>query len=100
MSRSGLTINPKNSLEVAKGNYTIIFSINPQDNNGSKKSYNGLGYPFNFPILTIPNIKLHSIVLVLYSFLFISAISDLRYVFFQKFTNLNFCSKFNNSFSI
>ncbi len=26
--------------------YTIIFSINPQDNSGSKKSYNGLGYVF------------------------------------------------------
>ena len=26
--------------------YSIIFSINPQDNSGSKKSYNGLGYIF------------------------------------------------------
>jgi len=26
--------------------YPIIFSINPQDNSGSKKSYNGLGYIF------------------------------------------------------
>ena len=26
--------------------YSIIFSINPQDNYGSKKSYNGLGYVF------------------------------------------------------
>ena len=26
--------------------YSIIFSINPQDNYGSKKSYNGLGYIF------------------------------------------------------
>ena len=26
--------------------YSIIFSINPQDNSGSKKSYNGLGYVF------------------------------------------------------
>jgi len=26
--------------------YSIIFSINPQDNFGSKKSYNGLGYVF------------------------------------------------------
>ena len=28
--------------------YTIIFSLNPQDNEGSKKSYNGLGYNFYF----------------------------------------------------
>ena len=27
-------------------NYSIIFSINPQDNSGSKRSYNGLGYVF------------------------------------------------------
>jgi len=26
--------------------YTIVFSLNPQDNSGSKKSYNGLGYVF------------------------------------------------------
>ena len=26
--------------------YSIIFSLNPQDNNNSKKSYNGLGYIF------------------------------------------------------
>ena len=30
--------------------YSIIFSINPQDNSGSKKSYNGLGYIFFAPI--------------------------------------------------
>ena len=30
--------------------YSIIFSINPQDNRGSKKSYNGLGYIFFAPI--------------------------------------------------
>ena len=28
--------------------YSIIFSINPQDNSGSKKSYNGLGYIFYY----------------------------------------------------
>ena len=28
--------------------YSIIFSINPQDNFGSKKSYNGLGYIFYY----------------------------------------------------
>ena len=27
-------------------NYSIIFSLNPQDNSGSKKSYNGLGFIF------------------------------------------------------
>ena len=27
-------------------NYSIIFSINSQDNSGSKKSYNGLDYVF------------------------------------------------------
>ena len=26
--------------------YSVLFSLNPQDNNGSKKSYNGLGYVF------------------------------------------------------
>ena len=31
------------------GNYSVIFSINPDDNNGSKKSYNGLGYVFYVP---------------------------------------------------
>ena len=30
--------------------YSIIFSINPQDNSGSKKSYNGLGYIFYVPM--------------------------------------------------
>ena len=30
--------------------YSIIFSINPQDNSGSKKSYNGLGYIFYVPL--------------------------------------------------
>ena len=32
--------------ELLISNYTIIFSINPQDNSGSKKSYNGLGFVF------------------------------------------------------
>ena len=32
--------------ELLISNYSIIFSINPQDNSGSKKSYNGLGYVF------------------------------------------------------
>ena len=32
--------------ELLISTYSIIFSINPQDNNGSKKSYNGLGYVF------------------------------------------------------
>ena len=32
--------------EILISPYSIIFSINPQDNSGSKKSYNGLGYVF------------------------------------------------------
>ena len=32
--------------ELLTSTYSIIFSINPQDNSGSKKSYNGLGYIF------------------------------------------------------
>ena len=32
--------------ELLTNSYSIIFSINPQDNSGSKKSYNGLGYIF------------------------------------------------------
>ena len=35
--------------EVLISPYSIIFSINPQDNSGSKKSYNGLGYIFYTP---------------------------------------------------
>ena len=35
--------------ELLISNYSIIFSINPQDNSGSKKSYNGLGYIFYIP---------------------------------------------------
>ena len=36
--------------ELLISTYSIIFSINPQDNSGSKKSYNGLGYIFYIPI--------------------------------------------------
>ena len=36
--------------ELLISNYSIIFSINPQDNSGSKKSYNGLGFVFYIPI--------------------------------------------------
>ena len=32
--------------ELLTSSYSIIFSINPQDNSGSKKSYNGLGFIF------------------------------------------------------
>ena len=32
--------------ELLTSPYSIIFSINPQDNSGSKKSYNGLGFVF------------------------------------------------------
>ena len=41
-------INAKKEIddELLIGNYSIIFSINPQDNSGSKRSYNGLGYIF------------------------------------------------------
>ena len=35
--------------ELLISTYSIIFSINPQDNSGSKKSYNGLGYVFYIP---------------------------------------------------
>ena len=35
--------------ELLISSYSIIFSINPQDNFGSKKSYNGLGYVFYIP---------------------------------------------------
>ena len=35
--------------ELLISNYSIIFSINPQDNSGSKKSYNGLGFIFYSP---------------------------------------------------
>ena len=35
--------------ELLISNYSIIFSINPQDNSGSKKSYNGLGFIFYTP---------------------------------------------------
>jgi len=41
---------PKDQIEIEEDNlitpYSVIFSINPQDNSGSKKSYNGLGYVF------------------------------------------------------
>ena len=36
--------------ELLISTYSIIFSINPQDNSNSKKSYNGLGYVFYVPI--------------------------------------------------
>ena len=44
-------INTKKEIdeELLISNYSIIFSINPQDNNNSKKSYNGLGYIFYIP---------------------------------------------------
>ena len=32
--------------DILISSYSIIFSINPQDNSGSKKSYNGLGFVF------------------------------------------------------
>ena len=35
--------------ELLISNYSIIFSINPQDNSGTKKSYNGLDYVFYIP---------------------------------------------------
>ena len=39
--------NPKEeSDDILTQTYQIIFSINPQDNEGSKKSYNGLGFTF------------------------------------------------------
>ena len=38
-----------NDEDLVIGNYSIIFSINPQDNNNSKKSYNGLGFVFFVP---------------------------------------------------
>ena len=34
--------------ELLTSSYSIIFSINPQDNSGSKKSYNGLGFIFYY----------------------------------------------------
>jgi hypothetical protein len=36
--------------ELLTSPYSIIFSINPQDNSGSKKSYNCLGYVFYIPV--------------------------------------------------
>ena len=35
--------------EIITSPYSIIFSMNPQDNSGSKNSYNGLGYVFFVP---------------------------------------------------
>ena len=41
-------INAKKEIdeELLISSYSIIFSVNPQDNSGSKRSYNGLGYVF------------------------------------------------------
>ena len=46
LEKQYITMRREPDEELLISNYSIIFSINPQDNSGSKKSYNGLGYVF------------------------------------------------------
>ena len=46
LSKSEANQQKEESDDILTQTYQIIFSINPQDNEGSKKSYNGLGFTF------------------------------------------------------
>ena len=46
LSKSEASQKKEESDDILTQTYQIIFSINPQDNEGSKKSYNGLGFTF------------------------------------------------------
>ena len=84
---------PKNEINLRKEDnddlltqtYQIIFSINPQDNEGSKKSYNGLGYTFylnqDYKDPKTGEIKGHMYFPVTYCILS-------EYPYFRKFTEL------------
>ena len=46
LPKSDAYLKKEENDDILTQTYQIIFSINPQDNEGSKKSYNGLGYTF------------------------------------------------------
>ena len=46
LPKEDINLEKKENDDILTQTYQIIFSLNPQDNEGSKKSYNGLGYTF------------------------------------------------------
>jgi hypothetical protein len=64
-------------------NYSIIFSINPQDNSGSKKSYNGLGFIFFAPHEHKTNDKLDGVFYVPTTYVILS-----EYPYFYHFNEI------------
>ena len=69
--------------ELLISNYSIIFSINPQDNSGSKKSYNGLGYVFYIAIDHRTNGEIDGYLYVPIAYVILS-----EYPFFYQFNEI------------
>ena len=69
--------------ELLISTYSIIFSINPQDNSNSKKSYNGLGYVFYVPIEHKTDDKIDGMVYVPIAYVILS-----EYPYFYHFKEI------------
>ena len=91
LRKSEANLKKEESDDILTQTSIIIFSLNPQDNLGSKKSYNGLGYTFylnqEYKDSKTGEIKGYMFYPVTYCILS-------EYPFFMKFTNI--CKIINN----
>ena len=91
LRKSEANLKKEESDDILTQTSTIIFSLNPQDNLGSKKSYNGLGYTFylnqEYKDSKTGEIKGYMFYPITYCILS-------EYPFFMKFTNI--CKNINN----
>ena len=91
LRKSEANLKKEESDDILTQTSIIIFSLNPQDNLGSKKSYNGLGYTFylnqEYKDSKTGEIKGYMFYPVTYCILS-------EYPFFMKFTNI--CKNINN----
>ena len=83
VNKTKMNANALKDMEILIQPRSIIFSINPIDSNGSKKSYNGLGFIFFIPMDHKINDKIDGIIYVPAAYVILS-----EYPYFYHFNEI------------
>ena len=83
VNKTKMNANALKDMEILIQPRSIIFSINPIDSNGSKKSFNGLGFIFFIPMEHKINDKIDGIIYVPAAYVILS-----EYPYFYHFNEL------------
>ena len=83
VNKAKMNANALKDMEILIQPRTIIFSINPHDNSGSKKSYNGLGFIFYIQIEHKTNDKIDGTIYVPAAYVILS-----EYPYFYHFNEI------------